>query len=46
MDEPGETHSFIFRYGDSPLYTKINLTSQNQIVIVYFAHRPLKGEDL
>jgi hypothetical protein len=45
MDEPGETYSFIFYRENFPIYTKINLTNQ-QIVIVYSAHRPLKGEQL
>lgn len=46
MDEPGETYSFIFRYENFPVYAKIDLASRDQVVIVYSAHRPLKGEDL
>lgn len=46
MDEPGETYSFIFRYGNLDIYAKINLTTPPQVVIVCSAHRPLKGEEL
>ncbi len=46
MDEPGETYSFIFYHQNFPVYTKLNLTHQGQLVIIYSAHRPLKGDDL
>ena len=46
MDEPGETYSFIFHHENFPIYTKLNLTEEGQVVIIYSAHRPLKGEEL
>jgi hypothetical protein len=46
MDEPGETYGFIFHYGSIHIYAKINLTDCGQVVIVYAAHRPWKGEEL
>ena len=46
MDEPGETYAFLFNYQSTRIYTKVNLTSADNVVIVYSAHRPLKGEDL
>lgn len=46
MDEPGETYGFIFHFGRLGLYAKVNLVTPDEVVIVYSAHRPLKGEEL
>jgi len=46
MEEPGEAYAFIFSYKDTPVYAKVNLTSPEDVVIVYSAHRPLKGDQL
>lgn len=46
MDEPGETYAFIFSFRNLAIYAKVNLTTPDEVVIVYSAHRPLKGEKL
>jgi hypothetical protein len=46
MDEPGEVYEFIFLYKKRYIYSKLNLCPDGTIVIVYSAHRPLKGNDL
>lgn len=46
MNEPGETYGFICRFRGLAVYAKVNLTSAGEVVIVYSAHRPLKGEEL
>jgi hypothetical protein len=46
MEEPGETYEFIFSYAARRVYSKINLSPDGKIVIIYSAHRPLKGESL
>jgi hypothetical protein len=46
MDEPGEAYAFIFHYNDVAIYAKVNLIAQSEVVVVYSAHRPLKGEEL
>jgi hypothetical protein len=45
MIEPGEVWEFIFKHQGYPVYTKINLCP-DQTIIIYSAHRPLKGETL
>lgn len=45
MDELGETYAFFFHYQQRRLYGKINLTTPDRTVIVYSAHRPLKGDE-
>ena len=45
MDETGESYAFIFPYRSVSVYAKVNLTT-DEIVIVYSAHRPLKGLEL
>lgn len=45
MDEPGEAYGFIFHFRNLAVYAKVNLTSPEGVVIVYSAHRPLKGEE-
>jgi hypothetical protein len=46
MQEPGETYEFIFTYSGRRVYSKINLSPDGSVVIIYSAHRPLKGETL
>lgn len=46
MNEPGETYEFIFEYKKQRIYSKINLTPGGEAIIVYSAHRPLKGDTL
>lgn len=46
MEEPGETYAFIFHFRNVAVYAKVNLTTPEEVVIVYSAHRPLKGEEL
>src|SRR5262245_58961045 len=46
MQEPGETYEFIFTYVKRRVYAKINLSPDGRVVIIYSAHRPLKGETL
>jgi hypothetical protein len=46
MQEPGETYEFIFTYLGKRVYAKLNLSPDGKVVIVYSAHRPLKGETL
>lgn len=46
MEEPGETYEFIFTHWKRRVYSKINLTPGGEVVIVYSAHRPLRGDSL
>jgi len=46
MNEPGTTYEFIFQHESRSVYAKINLLPGNKIVIIYSAHRPLKGNTL
>lgn len=46
MDEPGETWAFRFSHRRRDLYGKIGLTPEGNLVIIYSAHRPLKGDKL
>ena len=46
MKEAGTTFEFIFRHKATPVYSKINLLPDNTVVIIYSAHRPLKGDTL
>lgn len=46
MEEPGEVYEFIFDYRKRRVYSKINLSPDGEVVIVYSAHRPLKGDHL
>jgi hypothetical protein len=45
MDEPGETYSFWFYYEGRKLYGKICLTPSQEILILYSAHPPRKGDE-
>ena len=46
MDEPGETYALFFHYNKQKIYTKICLTTDEQVIIIYSAHPPLKGDKL
>jgi len=46
MQELGETYEFIFTYQGKRVYAKINLSPDNKLIIIYSAHRPLKGDKL
>jgi hypothetical protein len=46
MKEAGETYAFFFTYQGRKLYGKINLTRPGYLVIIYSAHRPLRGNEL
>lgn len=46
MQEPGEVYEFIFTYASRRIYAKINLSPDGKVIIIYSAHRPLKGETL
>ena len=46
MAEPGETYEFFFRARRRRLYGKINLLPKGEMLIVYSAHVPLKGDSL
>ena len=46
MDEDGQVYEFIFTYSNRAVYSKINLCPDGTVIIIYSAHRPLKGEFL
>lgn len=46
MEEPGEVYDFIFSHEGRKVYSKICLQEPDLVVIVYSAHRPLKGDTL
>jgi hypothetical protein len=46
MDEAGEVYEFIFMHASRLVYTKINLCFDGTMIIIYSAHRPLKGKTL
>ena len=46
MEEPGMVYEFIFEHEERLVYGKMNLRSDGNVVIVYSAHRPLKGDTL
>jgi len=46
MEEPGEVYEFIFSHDRRKVYSKICLQEPDLVVIVYSAHRPLKGDTL
>jgi hypothetical protein len=46
MKEPGVTYEFFFHHENRIIYTKICLSPDEQDIIIYSAHPPLKGEDL
>ncbi|HVW19705.1 MAG TPA: hypothetical protein VHC86_00675 [Opitutaceae bacterium] len=46
MAEPGTVYEFIFEHEGRQIYGKVNLLPSGQVIIIYSAHRPLKGETL
>ncbi len=44
MDEDGETWAFIFKHRKKKIFGKICLTPDNELIVIYSAHAPLKGE--
>ena len=46
MTENGEVWQFWTIYRNRQIFTKINLLPNNQVVIVYSTHPPLKGNSL
>lgn len=46
MNEPGTVYEFIFHHRQTPIYSKINLCPDGTVVIIYSAHRPLRGNSL
>ncbi len=46
MREPGTVYEFIFMCKGRSLYSKINLKPSGEVLIIYSAHPPLKGETL
>lgn len=46
MQEPGETYEFIFTHASRQVYAKINLCPDGKVIIIYSAHRPLKGTNI
>lgn len=45
MAEPGETYAFWFHHRSTPVYGKINLLPNGQMLIVYSSHSPNKGTE-
>ena len=45
MAEPGETYAFWFYHEDRKLFGKICLTPSRDVIIMYSAHPPRKGEE-
>jgi len=46
MRESGDVYEFIFPCMGRPMYGKINLKPNGDLLIIYSAHPPLKGETL
>jgi len=46
MEPPGETYEFIFEHRGKQVYGKIGLHDNGELVILFSAHRPLKGDAL
>ena len=46
MEEPGEVYECMISYANRQVYTKVNLCPDGMVIIIYSAHRPLKGETL
>ena len=46
MAPPGEVWAFGFEHGGQRLYGKVNLLEGRLSIMVYSAHRPLKGDEL
>jgi len=46
MGTPGEVYEFIFESMGRPIYGKINLKPSGELIMIYSAHPPLKGDEL
>lgn len=46
MVPPGEVYEFFFTHELQEMYGKVNLLPSGQLVIIYSAHIPLKGDKL
>jgi len=46
MDEEGETWAFIFKHRKKNIFGKMCLTPDNELIIIYSAHAPRKGEKI
>ena len=46
MEEEGITWAFIFTHKKKKIYGKICLTPDNELIIIYSAHLPLKGDTI
>lgn len=44
MNPDGETYEFIFIHRKKDLYGKLCLTTDGRVVVIFSAHRPLKGD--
>lgn len=44
MDEEGTTWAFIFKHRKQKIFGKICLTPKNELIIIYSAHAPRKGD--
>ena len=44
MDEEGTTWAFIFKHRKQKIYGKLCLTPDNELIIIYSAHTPLRGD--
>lgn len=44
MTPEGETYEFIFKHRKKDLYGKVCLTTDGRVVVIFSAHRPLKGD--
>ncbi|NQU39533.1 MAG: hypothetical protein HQ523_06240 [Lentisphaerae bacterium] len=46
MEEAGETWAFIFTHRKKKIYGKLCLTPDNELIIIYSAHAPHKGDKI
>lgn len=46
MTPEGTTYEFIFLYEKRDVYGKVCLTTDNEVIVIFSAHRPLKGAAL
>lgn len=46
MVPEGETYGFIFKHQRKEVYGKVCLTADGRVVVIFSAHRPLKGESV
>lgn len=46
MTPEGTTYEFIFSYEKRDVYGKVCLTTNNEVIVIFSAHTPLKGTEL